>query len=130
LISHIDHLVLTVRSLEDTCLFYQHVLGFQREDSPGKPTSLAFGSCKFNVHETAHTFDPKAHTPTPGSADFCLITSDSITTIISLLKTKGVTIEEGPVQREGAQGEMFSVYFRDPDQNLIEVSSYGSHDRR
>lgn len=124
MISHIDHLVLTVRSLENTCLFYQRVLGFQRKDASGKPTSLSFGSCKLNVHEVGHTFEPKAHVPTPGSSDFCLITTEPIEKVLDQLRSEGVNIEEGPIKRNGAQGEMLSIYFRDPDQNLIEVSHY------
>jgi catechol 2,3-dioxygenase-like lactoylglutathione lyase family enzyme len=124
MISHIDHLVLTVRSLEEACLFYQRVLRFERKDVPGKPTSLRFGSCKLNVHEVGHTFEPKAHIPTPGSGDFCLITSESMEKLSDHLRSEGVTLEEGPIKRNGARGEMMSVYFRDPDQNLIEVSRY------
>jgi catechol 2,3-dioxygenase-like lactoylglutathione lyase family enzyme len=97
---------------------------FQRTDAPGKPTSLSFGSCKLNVHEVSHTFEPKAHAPTPGSGDFCLITTEPMETVLDHLHSEGVTIEEGPVKRNGAQGEMVSVYFRDPDKNLVEVSCY------
>jgi catechol 2,3-dioxygenase-like lactoylglutathione lyase family enzyme len=122
MISHIDHLVLTVVSLEATCAFYQRVLEFERMDSPGKPTSLHFGSCKLNVHEIGHTFDPKARNPTSGSADFCLITQQTIGSVLDHLDAEGVSIEMGPIPRRGAQGDMESVYFRDPDQNLIEVS--------
>jgi catechol 2,3-dioxygenase-like lactoylglutathione lyase family enzyme len=124
MISHIDHLVLTVRSLEDTCSFYQRALRFQRKDTPGRPTSLSFGSCKLNVHEIGHTFEPKAHVPTSGSSDFCLITNEPMEKVLDNLYSVGVAIEEGPVKRNGALGEMLSVYFRDPDQNLIEVSRY------
>lgn len=124
MISHIDHLVLTVSSLETTCSFYERVLGFERKDEPGKPTALRFGNCKLNVHEVGHTFEPKAHTPTPGAADFCLIATGTIESVLERLVAEGVRIEEGPVQRQGAQGKMTSVYFRDPDQNLIEVSQY------
>jgi catechol 2,3-dioxygenase-like lactoylglutathione lyase family enzyme len=124
MISHIDHLVLTVRSLEDTCSFYQRVLHFQRKDTPGQPTSLHFGSCKVNVHEIDHTFEPKAHLPTPGSGDFCLITLEPIDRVLDHLHVQGVFVEEGPVKRNGARGEMMSVYFRDPDLNLVEISHY------
>jgi catechol 2,3-dioxygenase-like lactoylglutathione lyase family enzyme len=122
MISHIDHLVLTVSSLEETCSFYKRVLGFQREDSPGKPTALVFGSCKFNIHEADCTFEPKARIPTPGSGDFCLVSTEPLDVVLDRLSSEGVVIEEGPVRRRGARGEMLSVYFRDPDQNLIEVS--------
>jgi catechol 2,3-dioxygenase-like lactoylglutathione lyase family enzyme len=124
MITHIDHLVLTVQSLERTCSFYERVLGFERKDRPGKPTALSFGSCKINVHEIDHTFEPKAHAPTPGSGDFCLITDESIEALLDQLRSLRVPIEEGPIKRIGAQGEMVSVYFRDPDRNLVEVSHY------
>jgi catechol 2,3-dioxygenase-like lactoylglutathione lyase family enzyme len=123
-ISHIDHFVLTVRSLEATCAFYERVLGFRRIDTPGKPTALAFGKQKINVHEVGRTFEPKAKAPTSGSADFCLITDRPLQEFHDHLEACGVAVEVGPVAREGAQGAMISVYFRDPDGNLVEVSEY------
>jgi len=124
MIQRIDHFVLTVASLDRTCEFYQRVLGFERHDIEGKPTALKFGLQKINVHQADHTFDPKAQVPTPGSADFCLITSDPIETTFAHLKACDVPVEEGPVERNGAEGPMTSVYFRDPDGNLVEVSRY------
>ena len=123
-ISHIDHLVLTVRSLDETCSFYERVLDFKRVSVPGKPTALQFGQCKINVHAQSHTFEPKAADPTPGSADFCLVTEDSLDRLIARLVSEGVPIEEGPIERSGAGGAMLSIYFRDPDNNLVEVSHY------
>ena len=76
MITHIDHLVLTVKSLKLSCSFYERVLKFERIDTPGKPTALHFGNCKINIHEIGHTFEPKAALPTLGTADFCLITED------------------------------------------------------
>jgi catechol 2,3-dioxygenase-like lactoylglutathione lyase family enzyme len=124
MIDHIDHFVLTVKSLEDTCRFYQRVLGFERVDIPGKPTALRFGSQKINVHQSGHTFEPKAAVPTPGSADFCLVTTQPLETVAAHLQAHGVPIELGPVDRVGAQGPMCSLYFRDPDRNLVEISRY------
>lgn len=124
LISHIDHFVLTVRSLEATCAFYERVLGFRRIDAAGLPTALAFGKQKINVHEAGHTFEPKARAPTPGSADFCLITDRPLDRLRAHLEACDVAVEIGPVARQGAQGAMISVYFRDPDGNLVEVSEY------
>ena len=124
MISHIDHLVLTVRSLDAACSFYERVLKFTRSDAPGKPTALHFGACKVNVHEVGHTFEPKAAAPTVGAADFCLITEESLDAIAQQLKTENVRIEVGPVERNGARGPMTSLYFRDPDGNLVEVSRY------
>jgi catechol 2,3-dioxygenase-like lactoylglutathione lyase family enzyme len=123
-ISHIDHLVLTVRSLEQSCEFYARVLGFQRRDLPGRPTSLHFGNCKINVHQAECTYEPHANRPTPGSADFCLITEQPIDTILHVLSRQNVHVELGPIERNGARGAMTSIYFRDPDDNLIEVSRY------
>jgi catechol 2,3-dioxygenase-like lactoylglutathione lyase family enzyme len=123
-ISHIDHFVLTVRSLSDTCSFYERVLGFRRADAPGLPTALMFGKQKPNIHEVGYTFEPKAKAPTPGSADFCLITDQPIEAFRSHLDVCGVAVEIGPVTRQGARGAMISVYFRDPDGNLVEVSEY------
>ena len=124
MIDRIDHFVLTVRSLERSCRFYESVLGFQRSDVPGRPTSLTFGGQKINLHEVGHTFEPKAANPTPGAADFCLITTWTVEAVLDRLKARDVAVEVGPVARNGAQGPMTSVYFRDPDMNLIEVSRY------
>ena len=124
MIDRIDHFVLTVRSLETTLQFYERVLGFRREVEPDRPASLKFGRQKINVHEVGHTFEPKAQVPTPGAGDFCLITEKPIDAVIAHLKQCGVEIELGPVARHGAEGSMISVYFRDPDANLVEVSRY------
>ncbi|MEI9411084.1 VOC family protein [Mesorhizobium salmacidum] len=120
----IDHFVLTVVSLDATCAFYQRVLGFERVDTPGRPTALAFGNQKINVHEISRTFEPKAKSPTPGSGDFCLITDRPLDEFLAGLEANHVMVELGPVERIGAQGPMMSVYFRDPDGNLVEVSQY------
>jgi catechol 2,3-dioxygenase-like lactoylglutathione lyase family enzyme len=120
----IDHFVLTVRSVEETCRFYERVLGLECVCEPGKPTALKFGDQKINVHEIGHAFEPKAAQPTPGAGDFCLITVFPIDEVQRRLKNCGVRIECGPVERTGAQGAMTSIYFRDPDGNLVEVSRY------
>ena len=126
MIAGIDHFVLTVASLEATCAFYQRVLRFQRIDTAGRPTALVFGSQKINVHEHRRTFEPKAKSPTPGSGDFCLITERPLDEIRAHIEANGVEVELGPVERVGARGPMLSVYFRDPDGNLVEVSEYRS----
>lgn len=123
-IDRIDHIVLTVASIESTCDFYQHVLGFERHSPAGKPTSLRFGRQKINLHQANRTFDPKARHPTAGAADFCLIALEPIEAVVVHLQRHGVAIEKGPVARTGAVGPMDSVYFRDPDGNLVEVSHY------
>ncbi len=124
MICRIDHFVLTVQSLEATCRFYERVLGFKRVAAPGRPTALMFGHNKINIHEVQHTFDPKAAMPTPGSADFCLITERALAEVRSDIEACGVVIEVGPIKRTGALGAMTSLYFRDPDGNLVEVSEY------
>ncbi|MBZ9951218.1 MULTISPECIES: VOC family protein [unclassified Mesorhizobium] len=124
MIISIDHFVLTVASLEATCAFYQRVLGFKRIDTPSLPTALAFGNQKINVHEVGRTFEPKAKSPTPGAGDFCLITDRPLGELLASLEADRVAVELGPVERIGARGRMMSVYFRDPDDNLIEVSEY------
>jgi len=124
MIAGIDHFVLTVRSVEATCAFYQRMLGLKRLDEPNRPTALLFGSQKINLHEVGRTFEPKAKTPTAGSGDFCLVAARPLAEICGSLEANGVAVEVGPVERTGARGPMMSVYFRDPDGNLVEVSEY------
>ena len=123
-ISHLDHFVLTVRSIEKTCNFYEKVLGMRVETFGQNRRALVFGRQKINLHEAGNEFEPKAKTPTPGSVDFCLITQTPMQELIAHLRKVNVEIEEGPVERTGACGPIYSVYFRDLDQNLIEVSNY------
>ncbi len=123
-IDRLDHLVLTVADLDRTCSFYQSVLGMEVVTFQGNRKALKFGQQKINLHQVGHEFEPKALKPTPGSGDLCLITSTPMNEVLSHLKTKGVPIEIEPSERTGATGKIFSVYFRDPDQNLIEVSNY------
>jgi len=122
-IDHIDHVVLTVRDIEATCVFYQRVLGMEILSFEGDRRALAFGNQKFNLHQAGREFEPKADRPTPGSADFCLITATPIAEVVAHLNSCNVPILDGPVQRTGATGLLLSVYFRDPDLNLIEVSN-------
>ena len=123
-IDRLDHLVLTVADIEKTCAFYRDVLGMVVETFGAGRTALKFGRQKFNLHQAGREFLPKAARPTPGSADLCLIANTPMEKIIAHLQDRGVTIEEGPIARTGATGPILSVYFRDPDQNLIEVSNY------
>lgn len=126
-IDRIDHLVLTVRDLGASLDFYARVLGGRIVPPPqGKgPTAIAFGRQKINLHEKGHEFEPKATRPTMGAGDFCLITEAPIEEVLRHLGACGATVELGPVPRHGALGPMMSVYFRDPDGNLIEVAKYG-----
>jgi catechol 2,3-dioxygenase-like lactoylglutathione lyase family enzyme len=86
--------------------------------------ALMFGAQKINLHPHGHEFEPKAERPTPGSADLCFITCTPLAQVIDELQASGVRVLEGPVPRTGARGPITSVYFRDPDRNLIEVSNY------
>jgi len=123
-ISSLDHLVLTVADIDVTCRFYESVLGMEVVTFAGGRKALAFGNQKFNLHQKGREFEPKAHTPVPGSADFCLIAETPMDEVIAHLGRLGVAIEEGPVSRTGAVGPIISIYFRDPDGNLVEVSNY------
>jgi len=123
-IDRLDHLVLTVADIDATVDFYTRVLGMKAVTFGAGRTALAFGQSKINLHQAGHEFEPKAHRPTPGSADLCLITTDSLDRVVEELVRHDVPIEEGPVERTGATGPILSVYVRDPDRNLIEVSTY------
>lgn len=125
----IDHLVLTVASIEATVAFYERVLGMQQEIfGADKRTALRFGPHKINLHQVDRTFEPKSLRPTPGSADLCFLVDD-IGTVASRLAASGIAILEGPVGRAGARGLMTSYYVRDPDHNLIELSAYADGTR-
>ena len=123
-IDRLDHLVLTVADIDATVAFYTRVLGMEAVTFGAGRTALAFGRSKINLHRAGHEFEPKASRPTPGSADLCLIAAGPLEQVIEDLAAHGVPVEEGPVERTGATGPILSVYFRDPDQNLIEVSTY------
>lgn len=123
-IDRLDHFVLTVADIERTARFYSHVLGMAEVTFGAGRRALSFGTTKINLHEVGHEFEPKAAAPTPGSADVCLITTNSLDEVIRHLAICNVPIEEGPVRRTGAAGSITSVYLRDPDANLIEVSTY------
>ena len=119
---NIDHLVITTRNLQDCLHFYIDVLGME-PDSNGR-YAVRFGTQKFNIHTRKAEFLPAAGNPAYGSLDLCLIVEDSLDQAVQELESKGWPIELGPVTRHGALGEMRSLYLRDPDGNLIELSSY------
>ena len=123
-IARLDHLVLTVADIEATCDFYTRVLGMTLVTFSENRYALTFGAQKINLHQHGRDFEPKAHRPVPGSADLCLIAGVPLAEAEAHIRAAGVEIIEGPVRRTGATGPIWSVYFRDPDQNLIEVSSY------
>ena len=121
-IASLDHLVLTVTDAEATRRFYVDGLGMRRVEFAGGRHALHFGRQKINLHYVGREFEPKALRPTPGSGDFCLLTDEPLPDIIERMADLGSAPIEGPVARDGATGPLVSVYFRDPDGNLVEVS--------
>ena len=123
-IDRLDHIVFTVASIETTLAFYRRVLGMEPVTFAGGRRGLAFGRQKINLHEVGKEFSPRAHRALAGTADLCLIASVPLDQVVAHLKAEGIAIEQGPVPKSGATGPITSVYFRDPDLNLIEVSTY------
>ena len=127
-ITGLDHFVLTVADIPATVAFYTGVLGMREEvfyPADGSTrTALKFGNQKINLHQAGREFDPKAEHPVAGSADFCLLTETPLDVWQAHLEAQGVAIEEGPVKRTGARGVIESLYIRDPDRNLVEISRY------
>ncbi len=123
-IDRLDHLVLTVKDIEVTCKFYSAVLGMEIVTFGSGRRALSFGHQKLNLHEVGHEFLPHAETPTPGSTDLCFISAVPLSSVVDHLRACAVSVAEGPVERTGATGKIRSVYIRDPDQNLIEISEY------
>ncbi len=123
-IDRLDHLVLTVADLRATIDFYVTVLGMREVTFEEGRKALAFGHSKINLHEAGHEFEPKARHVVPGSADLCFVAEDPLDDVIATLRAHGVPILEGPGDRTGATGVIRSVYVRDPDGNLVEISNY------
>jgi catechol 2,3-dioxygenase-like lactoylglutathione lyase family enzyme len=123
-IDRIDHVVLTVFDLDRTIDFYSRVLGMEPVTFGEGRRALAFGRQKINLHVAGREFIPKALRPTPGSMDLCFITETPLDDVIAHLEACGVKIAEGPVPKTGASGKLNSVYIRDPDGNLVEISNY------
>jgi len=122
MIDRLDHLVLTTAQEEACIAFYAGVLGMELETFGEGRKAFRFGNQKINLHVKGHEFEPKAHAPVPGALDLCFIASAPLEEIIETLKAKGVPLVEGPVKRTGAAFAIRSVYVRDPDLNLIEIS--------
>ncbi len=122
-IDRLDHLVLTVADVEAACAFYERALGMRRESFGEGRVALRFGRQKINLHPHPSPHDPVAKTPLPGSADLCFLTETPLETVAAHLQDCGVAIIEGPVARTGAEGPILSLYCRDPDGNLIEISN-------
>ncbi|MDD9194719.1 VOC family protein [Aliivibrio sp. S3MY1] len=123
-VARLDHLVLTVKDIEVTSRFYSNVLGMDMTTFGEGRVALTFGEQKINLHQLGNEFEPKAEQVQSGSADLCFITHMSICEVQSHIASQGVTIIDGPIQRTGAIGKIISVYLRDPDGNLIELSNY------
>ena len=123
-IDGIDHVVFTVRDIDATCTFYAKVLGMEVVTFSENRKALSFGSQKINLQQLGRESTLIADKPTSGSADVCFVTSVPVSDVTAHLKSCGVDLIAGPVERNGARGPMMSIYFRDPDMNLIEVSNY------
>ncbi len=123
-IINLDHLVLTVKDIETSCIFYHEVLGMEIVTMGHGRKAALFGQQKLNFQESGKEINPKANKPTPGSGDLCLITSETLSQVVQHFEKIGIAIEVGPVQRKGALGPITSIYIRDPDANLIEISIY------
>lgn len=121
-LEHLDHLVLTVANIDATIDFYTEALGMDAVTFEGRK-ALAFGIQRLNLHQRGHEFNPKAAHPTPGSADLCFLTNTPLDEVIAYLTEQRIHIEEGPVERTGAIGKLRSIYLRDPDRNLVEISN-------
>lgn len=123
-ISGIDHFVLTVKDVDATLAFYERVLGMEVVVFSEGRKALKFGSQKINLHQAGKEFEPKAHHPTRGSGDYCLVSRTPLKDVMNSLQKEGVDLIEGPVETTGAHGKMTSIYYRDPDLNLVEISNY------
>ncbi len=124
-VRRLDHVVLTVASLEATVDFYTRALGMNVRAFEGGRLALRFGDQKINLHEAGHELEPRARAATPGSGDLCFVVEGPLDAWLAHLEALDVPVIEGPVPRAGALGPMTSVYVRDPDGNLVEISSYG-----
>lgn len=124
-VDRIDHVVLTVSDVDRTIAFFQRVLGMTAVTFGEGRRALAFGDQKLNLHQAGREFEPKAARPSPGAVDICFTTSVPLDQVAAHLRACDVPIELGPVDKTGARGSLRSLYFRDPDGNLIEVSNEG-----
>ncbi len=123
-VQSLDHLVLTVADVEASAIFYARVLGMQRVKFGEGRTALQFGNQKINLHPSVAPLQPHALRPVAGSGDLCFVTQLLLVEWLKHLAACGVELEAGPVARSGALGPMTSLYFRDPDGNLIEIAKY------
>ena len=119
----IDHVVLTVADVETTISFYQRVLGMTPVTFGDGRRALTFGEQKLNLHQAGREFEPKARRPTPGAVDICFTTDVPLDEVAAHLRAQSIAIELGPVEKIGARRALRSLYFRDPDGNLVEISN-------
>ena len=122
-INKLDHFVLTVKDIKAATRFYTDVLGMEADEADGKGTAVQFGGYRIKFHQHGDEISPHAARPEPGSADFCLMTDIPLDRIINHVASCGIDIIAGPVPRLGAAGNILSIYIRDPDGNLIEISN-------
>jgi catechol 2,3-dioxygenase-like lactoylglutathione lyase family enzyme len=119
----LDHIVLTVGSIDATIDFYRRAIGLEAVTFGDGRRALQLSEQKVNLHEAGRELEPKARRPTPGSADLCIVTDEPIDEVTERLRRLGIPIEEGPVGRTGAVGPLLSIYIRDPDENLVEIAN-------
>lgn len=122
-IEKLDHIVLTVKDIEATCAFYKSALGMKTVTFAENRKALMFRSGKINLHEAGKELALRALQPTPGSADLCFVTKTPVSVVEKKLRSQDIPVLAGPVKKSGAFGPILSIYFRDPDGNLIEVSN-------
>lgn len=122
-VTRLDHLVLTVRNIDESASFYESALGMEKVYFGNGRLALKFGDQKINLHEHGNEFEPKAQRPSPGSADLCFITPSPLEHAMAHIEECGIEIITGPIERNGANSPILSFYFRDPDNNLIEVAN-------
>ncbi len=122
-VDRIDHVVLTVADLERTIAFYERALGMRALTFGDGRRALAFGDQKLNLHQAGHEFEPHARAPAPGAIDLCFTTDVPVEEVAARVRVLGIAVEAGPVAKAGARAPLRSIYFRDPDGNLIEVAN-------
>ncbi|MFW2373080.1 MAG: VOC family protein [Gammaproteobacteria bacterium] len=122
MLKQLDHLVLTVSDIDTSIEFYTRVLGMEAVSFGDNRKALKFGEQKINLHQSENEFEPKAKTPCKGSADLCFLLDIKLDKFCRHLEQQGIVVEQGPIQRTGATGPILSVYIRDPDGNLLELS--------
>ena len=128
IVEGIDHLVLTVNDIKVAAQFYEKVLGMEKCVYDSGRIAMLFGTQKLNLHQKRDTIEPRAQHPTTGSVDVCFTSRLPIERVVERLLLHGISPVQGPVQRTGAKGKMTSVYFHDPDGNLIEIAHYSDID--